>query len=190
MNSNRGRGGAMPSRNYQPQQQPNQQPPMEYGNNQVDDVIDKPLGQEQEYNPSSTSHGSGFFGATPLTDTTNEEPLPDDALDVVQSIQDYLEGITLDEEMMNRLSITQRNSMKGQQAKLLKDLNNQIGNKTMSHYVFTYLTEIFDLLQNQEYEKGLRHITDFTRSCNSKKIKFATHRKWVMAFQSIIRIAK
>merc|ERR1719410_900247 len=157
---------------------------MEYGNDISNEVIDKPTG------PSQTSCGSGFFGETALLNSGNNEPLPDDAMDTVQSINDYLEGIILDENIMNMLTVTQRNSMKSQHAKLLKDLNDQIPNNRMSHYAFSYLMEIFNSLQSKQYDQAQKHITDFTKSCRSKKIKFATHRKWVMAFGAIIRIAK
>merc|ERR1712129_451124 len=195
MNSSRGRGVSQrqpqqkqpPPHRQQAQRQPQQHDQMEYGNN---DVIDQPLGQGHEHNPSKTSHGSGFFGATPLTDAKDSQPLPDNAMDTVQSIQEYLDSILLDEDLMSRLSVSHKNSMNGQQKKLLKDLNDHIANQTMGGYAFTCLTQIFDELQNQQYDQALRHISDFTKSCKSKNIRFALHRRWIMAFQSIIRIAK
>merc|ERR1712129_309721 len=130
MNRSRGRGESQRQSQQKkptPQRQQVQRQPqqMEYGNN---DVIEQPLGQGHEHNPSKTSHGSGFFGATPLTDAKDSQPLPDNAMDTVQSIQEYLDSILLDEDLMSRLSVSHKNSMNGQQKKLLKDLNDHIAN--------------------------------------------------------------
>eukprot|EP00483_Globobulimina_turgida_P011203 UN11224 len=110
---------------------------------------------------------------------------------MLASVKGYLNGIILDENVINTLSVTQAKTIKTQSNKLLKDLNDLIVNHKMSYYAYSSLLEIFNSLQSRQYDNALKQTTVFSKSCQAnKQEKFTTHRKWVMAFQSIIRIAK
>merc|ERR1712130_820707 len=179
----RGRGSARNTMGARPQTQS-----MGYSPQNNDP---QPIQKSTGYSASATSSGSGFFGQTSLLDDDERAPLPDNAGETFQTIKGYLDTIISDENIMNTLSITQGKTIKAQTAKLDKDLNDLISNNKMSHYAYSQMLEIFNSLQSKQYDHAMKQITDFTKSCKSnKQEKFATHRKWVMAFQSIIRIAK
>ncbi len=144
------------------------------------------------YSAAATSSGTGFFGQTSLLeDDGSQQQLPENAADTFANIKSYLNGIVLDENVVKTMSVTQAKSIKTQSNKLLKDLNDLVLNNKMSYCAYSSLLEIFNSLQGRQYDNAMKQTTEFIKSCKAnKQEKFTTHRKWVMAFQSIIRIAK
>jgi len=140
------------------------------------------------YHPAAVSSGTGFFGQTALLeDDADAQPLPSDAAESVQGMKQWLDGLSQNEQVSGAV----RKKLAMQSAKMSADVEALLSGNRLSHYAFSTLTGIFEALQSQRYDSGLKMITDFTKSCkNKKKEKFATHRKWVMALQAILRIAK
>merc|ERR1712013_364837 len=163
---------------YEPQQmqqQPIEQTPVQSG-------------PAQGYHASAVSSGTGFFGQTALLDDEGDAaPLPSDAAQSVESMTRWLDELAQSEAAP--AAVQKKLAM--QSAKMSKDVSALLGANRVSSYAFATMTGIFEALQTRRYDEGLKVITDFTKSCkNKKKEKFATHRKWVMALQAILRIAK
>lgn len=144
------------------------------------------------YSASATSSGSGFFGQTSLLEEGQEiAPLPENAPETLAMIKAYFQNVVDNADIGNTLSVTHSKNWKQQSEKLEHELDDLILNNKMSHYAYSRLLEIFNSLQSRQYEAAAKQCTDFTKSCKSnKQEKFTTHRKWVMAFQAVIRIAK
>jgi len=162
---------------YEPQRQP-----------QPIEQVQAPAAAVQGYHPAAVSSGTGFFGQTALLDDdADAPPLPSDAAQSVESMKQWLDELAQSEQV----SAAVRKKLSMQSVKMAKDVTALLDAGRLSSYAFTTMTGIVEALQTQSYDHGLKLITDFTKSCkNKKREKFATHRKWVMALQAILRIAK
>jgi len=168
---------------------PNQQQRNEYAQQpQPIEQVQAPAAAVQGYHPAAVSSGTGFFGQTALLDDdADAPPLPSDAAQSVESMKQWLDELAQSEQA----SAAVRKKLAMQSVKMGKDVAALLGAGRLSSYAFSTMTGIVEALQTQSYDHGLKLITDFTKSCkNKKREKFATHRKWVMALQAILRIAK
>merc|ERR1719356_820 len=147
---------------------------------------------DRSHNPAATSSGSGFFGQTSLLDNDPDAPpLPEDAAEIVNDIRSYFEGILADETMMSAMSGTQSKQISTTTVKILDGLSELFENDKMNHFAYTTLVAIFDCAQNRQYDEGVKLTKDFSNQCRTgKKARFATHRRWVIGWQSILRTAK
>lgn len=171
----------MPSQNHG-------QSPRAYEQPQPVERVEPEPAPVQGYNPAAVSSGTGFFGQTALLDDDGDAPpLPSDAAQSVEAMKQWLGELAQSE----RASGAVRKKLATQSAKMAADVDALLSASRLSHYAFSTMAGIFEALEAQRYDHGLKLITDFTKSCkNKKREKFATHRKWVMALQAILRIAK
>ena len=143
---------------------------------------------ESDYSASNASSGSGFFGETPLLEegiNNNNDSLPSDALNTINLIGYYFENTLLDDDNMNKLSVTDKNYLKTVwQNKLKNNLNNLISNNKMSNYSYTILIDIFNALKTNKYDIANKKISEIAK--NTKEFK--QNRKWIMSFKSVTRI--
>jgi len=155
-------------------------------------IVERPVGDDDGYSASKTSSGSGFFGHTSLLDNDPDAPpLPDDADQIVENIRTYFDEILGDEGIMAEMTATQAKGFQTHSSKIVDALTELFGSKKMNHFAYSSLVDIFESAQNQQYDDALRMTKDFINGCTKqKKARFATHRRWVTGFGNILRTAK
>jgi len=171
---------AMHSMN-QHQQQPPPQP-----------VAPVPAKEEPEYSAAATSSGTGFFGETNLLDKDPDAPpLPDDAEEVVERVRAYFDDILADENAVAAMTAAQAKGFQATSTKIVDALTELFAAQKMNHFAYESLVAIFESAQSGAYDDGLRVTREFSNECRrGKKARFATHRRWLIGFTSILRTAK
>ena len=150
---------------------------------------------EREYSASAASSGSGFFGATAINDgivkmkRRDDQMLPPEAMDLMDNIQKYLEDIRGDEAVMPLLSRSDQKFIENAwDSKLEQTLNDLIVDHKMSDCLLGYrsLDAVFSALEGRQYDVANKEIIKITK----QKAAFKENKKWIIAFKSIVRIAK
>ena len=110
----------------------------------------------------------------------------------LQCINQYFNDIVSNKDIMRKLPHTQfGDAMTPKSIKLEKELNELVKGNKMSDYTHSSLLGMFNSLQSKQYDQCLDQVTDFIKNCRIyKQEPFALHRKWIMTFQSIVRMAK
>eukprot|EP00483_Globobulimina_turgida_P002173 UN02175 len=158
-----------------------------YLNNDVlNDITSCNNDEEYSYSASAASSGGGFHGETAILGKTfgDNSSLPSDANQIMDSIQNYLQNIKLDENVMNIQDSKFINNV--WDSKLKDNLNDLVTDNKMSNFAYDTLTSILNKLQSNEYDSAKKKITQITK--NTKEFKI--NKKWIVALKSIVRIAK
>merc|ERR1711933_118380 len=110
-----------------------------------------------------------------------------DANNILIEIENYLKHINLDNDIMDKVSSSDRKFLNNAWDLKLKDnLNDLIANNKMSNLSYSILRDIFEALKSNKYDIANKKITEITK--NTKEFK--QNKKWIMTFKSIVRIAK
>merc|ERR1739842_193066 len=93
--------------------------------------------------------------------------------------------------LMGAMTATQAKGFQNTSGKIIDGVAELFAAKKMNHFAYTTLLGIFESAQNRQYDEGLKMTKEFSAECRKgKKARFATHRRWVIGFQSILRTAK